>query len=65
MWVNLNMKSKRPSAKVFLDSEDFQYIDDYNQVHGGTVQSFAERAIKKYIEENKAEQFLKDKELIK
>lgn len=59
------MKSKRPSAKIFLDEEDMQYISDYNEVNGGSTQSYVERAVKKDIEEKRVEQFLKDKELIK
>lgn len=65
MWVNLTMKSKRPSTKTFLDPEVFQFIDEYIGEHGGSVQSFVEKAVLKRIEEERVEQFLKDKELIK
>lgn len=59
------MKTKRPSAKIFLDSDDLSYIDDYNQSNGGSTQSFVEMAVKRLISEKRAEQFLKDQELIK
>lgn len=59
------MKSQRKNFKIFLDPEDISHIDDYIEVNGGSVQSYIERAVKYRIEQNRAEQYLKDQALIK
>ena len=59
------MKSQRKHFKIFLDDEDVSHIDDYLEVNGGSVQSYIEKAVKKSVEADRVEQYLKDQSLIK
>lgn len=59
------MKSQRKHFKIFLDLEDISHIDDYLAVNSGSVQAYIERAVKKSIEGDRVEQYLKDQALIK
>jgi hypothetical protein len=59
------MKSQRKHFKIFLDEDDISHIDDYLDVNGGSVQSYIEKAVKKAVQADRVEQYLKDESLNK
>jgi len=56
-------KEKRPSFRIELDKEDVDFMNQYKENHGSSIQWFVERAVKQRITEVKIKQELNEKEL--
>ncbi len=57
--------NKPKSTKIFLDVEDYDYINDYKHASGVSIQTFVMQAIKEKIAGMEAKNVIDNIELLK